>query len=502
MIRWIIVALVVFYGLSGAGSAQAQTFTSLYDFCSQSNCTDGITPEAALIQGTNGSLYGSTFSGGTNNDGTLFRLGTSGELTTLYSFCAAGGSCSDGMLPDAPLVLGANGNFYGVTQQGGPKGGGAFFEITLAGTLYSIGGLGGANGPYDPLGLVLGPTGNFYGTTFSGGYRNRGTVFSITPKGAVTTLYDFCKTGNCAAGGVYPEAGLVEGIDGNFYGSTSEGGKGTNCPDAKGGCGTIFRITSQGDLTTLYSFCVESGCTNGFNPSGPMIQGVDGSFYGTNSLGGINACSALGGGDYGCGTIFKISSTGYQTLYSFCSQTACADGAIPGAALVQGSDGNFYGTTILGGAGGEGTIFKITPTGTFTLLYTFCSESNCADGGEPGAALIQDTNGKFYGTTALGGTTNTACNYGCGTVFSLSVGLGEFVLAEPNSGSTGASVNILGTALSGATSVTFNGIPATFTVSSSSLITTSVPAGAASGEIEVVTPHGTIQSNVSFHVLQ
>jgi uncharacterized repeat protein (TIGR03803 family) len=484
-----------------ATGARAQTLVTLYNFCSHSDCADGATPSAALIQATNGSLYGSTLSGGTANDGTLFKMTTSGELSLLYDFCSAA-NCTDGSLPNSPLVLGPDGNFYGTTTQGGPSGGGAFFDITLSGQFTAIGsGFGGTNAPGDPLGLFAGTDGNFYGATALGGYRGRGTVFGLTPSGSLKTLYDFCKTSPCASGGAFPEGGLVEGMDGNYYGTTTQGGNGADCQDAKTGCGTIFRITTGGTLTVLYDFCSQTGCSDGFDPVAPMIQGVDGNFYGTTAQGGIDNCSSLGSGDDGCGTVFKIGSGGYQVLYSFCPESGCTDGAIPQAGLVQASDGNFYGTTALGGAGGEGTIFKISPGGTFTLLYTFCSLSDCADGGEPGAALIQDTNGKLYGTTTVGGS-NTACPSGCGTAFSLSAGLGEFVLPEPNSGAVGAAVNILGTALEGATSVTFNGTPATFTVSSSSLITTTVPAGATTGEVDVVTPHGTIQSTVRFHVLQ
>jgi len=500
--RWIGIGMVLVFSSLAVMNAPAQTFTTLYSFCPQTNCADGTTPSAALIQATNGSLYGSTLSGGTNNDGTLFRLGTSGQVTTLYSFCAAGGACPDGFLPDAPLVLGSDGNFYGTTKQGGPNGGGAFFNLSLSGSLTTIGGFGAAGGPSEPLGLALGANGTFYGTTSRGGYRERGTVFSITPQGTVTTLYDFCLTSYCGAGGAFPQAGLAQGTGGEFYGTTTQGGAGVNCPGgSKAGCGTIFRVSPLGGLTKLYDFCSEARCADGFDPVAPMIQGTDGSFYGTTAQGGLNNCAVLGSGDYGCGTIFKIGPSGYSVLYRFCPRVGCTDGAVPAAALVQGNDGNFYGTAALGGARGEGTIFKITPAGTFTLLHTFCSQSGCADGAEPTAALIQDTNGKFYGTTILGGT-STACPSGCGTAFSFSVGLGEFVLPQPNSGSIGTPINILGTALGGATGVTFNGTPATFTVSSNSLITTTVPLGATSGEVDVVTPHGTIQSNGKFRVVQ
>jgi uncharacterized repeat protein (TIGR03803 family) len=174
----------------------------------------------------------------------------------------------------------------------------------------------------------------------------------------------------------------------------------------------------------------------------------------------------------------------------------CADGADPTAGLIQATDGNFYGTTLRWGANGAGTVFEITPAGELTTLYSFCSLSNCSDGQSPAAGLIQDTNGTFYGTTESGGV--ISC--GCGTVFSLSVGLGPFVETQTTSGKVGAAVKILGTDLTGATSVTFNGEAAAFTVVSGSEITTKVPTGATSGPVVVVTPGGTLTSNVIFRV--
>ena len=160
----------------------------------------------------------------------------------------------------------------------------------------------------------------------------------------------------------------------------------------------------------------------------------------------------------------------------------------------EGTDGNFYGTTYQGGANGDGTIFKITPSGALATLYSFCSQSSCADGEYPLAALTQGTNGTFYGTTYNGGTN------GDGTVFSLSVGLGPFVETDPISGNVRGAVNILGTDLTGATKVTFHGIAATFIVVSNSEITTTVPTGATTGTVKVVTQGGTLSSNVPFAV--
>jgi uncharacterized repeat protein (TIGR03803 family) len=193
-------------------------------------------------------------------------------------------------------------------------------------------------------------------------------------------------------------------------------------------------------------------------------------------------------------------------LYSFCPQSGCTDGDSPTAALVQATDGNFYGTTVVGGANqacndgfGCGTVFQMTPSGTLTTLHSFDN----TDGPFPEAALIQDTSGTLYGTTAEGASKigkYQQCSGICGTVFSLSVGLGPFVEAQPGSGKVGAAINILGTDLTGATSVTFNGTAAKFIVVSSSEITTTVPSGATIGEVEVVTPSGTLSSNVSFQV--
>jgi uncharacterized repeat protein (TIGR03803 family) len=312
----------------------------------------------------------------------------------------------------------------------------------------------------------------------------------MTPAGTLTTLYSFCSQTACADG-YWPFAGLIQGEDGNFYGTTDNGG-------ANGG-GTVFKITPAGTLTTLYSFCSKSGCSDGYNPIAELVEATDGSFYGTTVNGGANGLYY--------GTVFKIRPSGnLTTLYSFCSQSGCTDGEQPYAGLVQATDGNFYGTTYAGGTSSDcyrsgcGTLFKITPSGTLTMLYSFCSQSGCADGELPEAGLIQHTNGSFYGATFQGGAYE-GCSYGCGTVFSLSVDLAPFVESEPTSGKVGATIRILGTNLTGATSVTFNGTAATFTVNSTgTAITTTVPSGATTGEVEVTTPSGTLTSNVKFHV--
>jgi len=320
------------------------------------------------------------------------------------------------------------------------------------------------NSPY--AGLVQASNGNFYGVTFEGGEFNGGTIFKITASGTLTSLDSFTGGGT---EGDFPYGGLVQASNGNFYGTTLNGGT--------YGQGTVFEVTPSGTLTTLDDF----NLTDGASPYAQLVQATNGNFYGTTGL----------GGPAGSGTVFKVTASGALTsLYSFDDGN---DGGAPYAGLIQATDGNLYGTTESGGVNGKGTIFKISPSGTLTTLYSFAGYP--ADGANPEAGLIQGTNGKLYGTTISGGANDF------GTVFSLSVGLGPFVETLPASGKVGATVKILGTSLTGSTSVTFNGTAATFTVVSSSEITTTVPAGATTGKVEVVTPGGARLSNVSFRVI-
>jgi uncharacterized repeat protein (TIGR03803 family) len=264
-------------------------------------------------------------------------------------------------------------------------------------------------------------------------------------------------------------------------------------------------MTPTGQLTSLHSFCTSPNCADGATPRGMLIQAASGKLYGT---------TFSGGSDPGGGTIYEITLTGkLTTFYNFCSQTNCIDGATPIAGLVKGTDGNFYGTTWQGGStqasfcgsNGCGTVFEITPAGTLTTLYGFCPspQQNCTDGAYPIAGLMQATNGTFYGLADRGGADYQGClvGGGCGDFFSLSMGLGPFVETIPPAGKVGRGIIILGNSLTGTTSVTFNGTPATFKVISGTLIEARVPAGATSGTIEVTTPGGTLKSNEVFQVL-
>jgi uncharacterized repeat protein (TIGR03803 family) len=430
-VRWFCISAVLQFVLvavltvgTTATHAQGQVLDTLYRFClSGSPCPDGAYPYyGSLIQGSDGNFYGTTSEGGLGGAGTVFRITPNGAFTTLYSFCSQT-SCADGSLPLAGLVQGIDGDFYGTTQEGGAScygsngGCGTIFKITPTGvltTLYSFCPQTQtvcADGAFPFAGLIEGSDGNFYGTTFQGGTASGlpgtsggGTIFKITPSGTLTTLYSFCSSSGCPDG-AEPLAGVIEGTDGSFYGTTSYA-------NGAGG-GTVFKVTPTGTLSTLYAFCAQSGCSDGANPyTASVIQGSDGNFYGTTIFGGAGNAQ---------GTVFKITPSGtLTTLYSFaCNNGACPNGSRPYSGLIQASDGNLYGTTANGGSNGDyGTVFKITLNGALTTLYDFCSMSGCTDGFSPYAAVVEGTDGNLYGTTSHTGGPNDQ-----GTVFSLTTGL-------------------------------------------------------------------------------
>jgi len=474
---WKTVFAISLFCAVAAIASQAQTFTTLTSFNSY---VDGGAPYGSLAQGFDGNFYGTTSSGGSNGTlaGTVFRMTPEGTLTVIYAFCSQI-NCADGENPFGGLVLGTDGNFYGTTLGGGTFGTfGTVFKITSGGQLTTLHSFQGSDGVTLFFGLAQATDGNFYGTTYEGGSSTNcpagcGTVFQITPAGSFTMLHSFCPQSGCADGSA-PQ-GLLPGSDGNLYGTTGSGGA--------NGMGTIFRITPGGAFTTLHSF---NGADGNF-PIAALVQAGQSNFgYGATATGGTQSN----------GTLFSSTATGnVTTLYNFCSQTNCADGRQP-SGLIRATDANIYGTTLGGGSSfsGGGILFGMTPTGKFHTLHTFCASRTCADGEAPRGGLIQGTDGSIYGTTQLDGTA------GGGTVFRLTVGLAPFVRTSPSFGSAGATVVIFGTNLTGATAVSFNGTTASFTVVSGTEITATVPSGATSGTVAVTTPGGTLTSNVPFQV--
>ena len=463
-----------------AMASPAQNFKVLADF---NNSTGAHPVGESLVQGPDGNFYGTAnYSGHNSSAGTVFRLEPSGPLAAIYTFCSNG--CSTGAHSISGLVLNTDGNFHGSTTAGGLHQQGTIFKITPSGTLTTIYNFCALTNCVDGReasgAMVRATNGNFYGTTLNGGgHGDSGAAFEITPTGTFTKIYGFCALSNCLDGS-YPH-GLIQGNDGNFYGTTEFGG-------AQNG-GTVFKLSPGGTLTTLYSFWSPKAgaqCPEGSGPSAPLVQANDGNFYGTTTGGGANMAG---------GTVFKITASGtLSTLHSFCSQTNCADGSAP-YALIQATDGKLYGVTGGGGSGNSGSIFQITLQGALATLYKFCSQTNCADGEMPNNGLLQATDGNFYGTTYIGGTSSD------GVAFRLSTGLSPFVRTLPISGKIGSVITILGTDLTSPSSVSFKGTAAAFTVVSSSEIRATVPAGATSGLVKVTTPSRTLSSAVVFRVL-
>lgn len=390
-------------------------------------------------------------------------------LTTLYRFT---GYPNDGSLPSAGLTMDAQANLYGTTQWGGAglckngiPGCGTVFKLTPNGTetlLYSFSTHRPpsaprlADGAWPMAGLILDAQGNLYGTTDTGldGSSILGIVFKLAPNGAEKVLHYF--TGY-PQDGAMPQAAFITDAQGNLYGTTAGGGPYLSS------AGTVFKLSQKGIETQLYSFL---GPPDGWSPVAGLVMDAQGNLYGTTVAGGTywyaggNNCGTVfkvtpdgtetvlynftggadgdspragllldaqgnlygttqEGGAYGGGTVFKLTPSGEQTvLYSFCSQAYCTDGAGPVAGLIADAQGNLYGTTSGGGgncfssSACQGTVFKLDPSGAETVLYRFCAQSNCADGSNPLAGLIMDAQGNLYGTTANGGNMNANCAYG------------------------------------------------------------------------------------------
>jgi len=412
-----------------------------------------------LAQGEDGNLYGTTVSGSlAKQGGTIFRINPAGSITELLVFDGF-----DGWHPDGGLTLGSDGLFYGTSRSRG-----SYFPND--GTIFSI----ASDGTFNLLDilddrfanpsatLVEGTDGNYYGTSpGKGGTKTPGSLFRVTPAGQLKLLHAFSR----GRDGANPVASLILGADGAFYGTTSDGAF---------GCGTIFRMSPAGFVSTLHTFTWFDGCI----PLGALVLGNDGNFYGTT----------YSGGSHQFGSVFQMTPGGLlTTLHNF----DVFDGASPYAGLVQATNGKLYGTTDSGSFGNYGLIFSITTHGDFSVIQRF--DRFHGDGPEGG--LVQHTNGLLYGTTTFGGLTNH------GTIYTVDIGAAPFVRTVQGSGEVGATIGILGQGFDSATAVAFNGTAATFTVVSDTFLTASVPAGATTGLVQVQTSAGTLNSNTSFQVL-
>ena len=325
----------------------------LHAFCSQKDYRDGGGPDASLIADSQGNLYGTTAGGGTYNNGTIFKVAPDNTETVLHSFENA----PDGEGPGGSLLMDGQGNFFGTTRYGGrrPAGQGTVFKMAPSGAvtvLYSF--CVGSNcrdGAVPSGGLIADGQGNLYGTTVNGGkqgpsctgyHSTCGTIFKLAADGTQTTLYTFCSHKNCKDG-ANPVGRPISDNQGNLYGAAVHGGKSA--------CGAIFKLAPDGVETVMHNFCSKTKNADGESPNGDLIADDQGNLYGTTADGGV----------YGAGTVFKLTPDGaLKTLYAFCPLgDNCVDGYVPGAGLVADGQGNLYGTTSHGGQFSYGTLFKL-----------------------------------------------------------------------------------------------------------------------------------------------
>jgi len=389
-----------------AAATHGQVLEVLHQFSAVESYTnsDGAEPLGGLTQGWDGSFYGTANEGGTNGDGTIFKITPQGAFVLVHTFGAFVAERNpDGAYPEATLTLGSDGDLYGVSSAGGTNGNyGTVFKITTNDTLVTLHTFNFEDGENPIAPLVLGSDGNFYGATVLGGTNDTGTLFEISTNGAFQTLYNFSFESNSApefytnSDGARPY-GLTQGADGNFYGTAEF--------DGTNGSGTVFQFTTNHVFNVLHTFspqAINGQNADGASPLAPLTQGLDGGFYGTTP----------NGGDYASGTIFRVTASGdFSTLLSFNYFT---NGGNPYCPLLL-HNGVFFGTT-----GdffeGPGTIFEVTTNGALTLLYGFTApytNSDNIDGAYPDTGLMLGRDGNLYGVTSSGGTN------GSGVVFRL-----------------------------------------------------------------------------------
>jgi uncharacterized repeat protein (TIGR03803 family) len=387
----LLAAVVLCAGTGATGVRAGVLFGSLLSF----DGTNGANPAAALAQGADTRLYGTATAGGLYQTGTVFRISLdSTGFTNLYAFRGD----TNGAIPSAGLVQAGDGVFYGTTFGGGVSNCGTVYRITASGTLVSLAAFANTDGAGPTEVMTRAEDGSFYGTTDYGGAHTNftsggfgyGVVFRVTTNGTLTTPVMFHGTN-----GANPR-GLIRGRDGSFYGTTAWGGDTSRLPL---GFGTVFKLAPDGTFTNLYLF---SGFGDGGFVYAGLVQGEDGTLYG-----------ATFGGGLGFGTLFQISTNGqFASLYSF---TGGGDGANPAGTMLFGPDGKLYGTTYTRGANGFGTAFQFDPKGTGVTLVSFTGMAGNYPGANPSSRLLVGNDGNLYGVTPNGGS------YNAGTLFRISV---------------------------------------------------------------------------------
>lgn len=495
-----------YYGITqspGAGTIYkidaSGNFTLLHTMASDSS--EGASCNG-LVLGTDGNFYGTCYRGGNSGIyGTIFKVTPAGTLTLLHAFNPAVVT-TEGCLPLGVPFQASDGNFYGTTQECGSNGLGNAYKITPAGVFTTINQFSpSANIGYTLTStLIQGSDGNLWGTANFGGVNGGGTVFKMSLSGTVTAVYSFT-SGIFSTTGSTPYAGLVLGNDGNYYGTTQQGGP--------NGQGVVFKVTPGGVATVLHNFNITAD--NGGVPQLPMTLGTDGNFYGVATDCFAGGCSPA--------DIFKITSAGVFTdVYNF-TDFGGNDNSEPFMPLLLATTGTFYGTTATAGSSDSGSFYSLAEGQTAfaailgksakvgamvgILGQGFSSSSVVKFGGvkatkvtPSGSTYLTATvpTGALTGTVSV--TTGTTTLNGLGT-FKITPTIKTFL---PTSGSVGTMVTITGTGLTQATKVTFNNVSASFTVNSDTQITATVPTGATSGKIAVVTKGGSATSSTIFTV--
>jgi uncharacterized repeat protein (TIGR03803 family) len=378
-------ALILSLSLAQAGAQ----FRVVYAF---SGGRDGGAPDAGLVDDALGNLYGTTDMGGRachhRGCGTVFKIAPDGSESVLYAFTGQG----DGAEPQANLLRGPDGTLYGTTVKGGAgcgeKGCGTIFSIDPGGAETTLLRFDKSSDGTRALGtLIMDGLGNLYGTASERGPAGFGTAFELAPNGTFTVLHAFADR----LDGGFIFAGLLRDRAGDLFGATVTGGANQSS--------TVYEIAADGTFSVLHAFDGHDG----FGTVGSLISDASGNLYGTAFKGGTT---------FNGGAVYKLAPDGTETvLYNF---TGGADGQFPNSQLIFDKDGNLYGTTIEGGAFGQGTVYKVAPDGTETVLYSFTGSS---DGGFPVGGVVLKR-GHLYGAAFLGGTDPTACgNLGCGTIY-------------------------------------------------------------------------------------
>ena len=464
------------FGLFGTLTAQnmpTQLFAFSCQGAFQQTCPNGGEPYT-LIQASDGNFYGTTLvsQAGISNPqgGSIYKITPTGQFTLLFTFSpGAGNNYLDGDLPGAALVEGMDGFLYGTAILGGANNAGVIFKIAKTGSgfqvLHNFCSQANCADGTTPVGLILGRNGNFYGSAALGGAHGLGAIFKMTPSGTLTVLHSLDGVNDA-----YEPSAIIQGSDGNFYGT--DHGNNLN--------GQVFKMTPSGRFTVIHAFGFEEFAIN------PLVQASNGNLFGVSDThsGGqqLYELAPMGGG--------------FQSFPAF----ATLAGVSNVLALIEASDGNLWETTFEGGKFSAGGVLTLSPQ-QGTVLQTF--SFNGLDGGLPDSRLVQGADGKIYGTATRGGVVGNGLTAD-GTVFSLDAGLAppspSIAAFKPGMGMVGAKVTIRGNHMIGTTAVTFNGVPASFTVLNVNFIVAKVPSGASTGPIAVTNAGGTVVSTKQFVV--